>query len=433
TAGGPGPLIARLEFEEGTGTTTADLSGNGNAGTLVTGATWGDGSAGLGATLDGSAGYVRIAHTSLLDAYPLTVAAWFKTTTTSGVAALVNKYVPSSANGYQVFFEDGKICAWYQRDASNRVFDGTGCTLATTGYNDGQWHQAVFTVDASGGKLFLDGVQKATQAWTGTAGVCTTTQEIRVGNYPGAEGGGFLPASVDDVRVYNQALSSAAVLQLYNDTVPTDTTPPVISGIGVSGISQSGATIAWTTDEAADSQVNYGLTTAYGSSTTLNTSLALSHSQGLTGLTAGTLYHYRVRSRDAAGNLTVSGDATFTTTSSMPLICPAAPVGPGASFNATVNGGSSAMDWVATYALGAPSNSAWLGTFQYVSLPRPATRSMIAPATGGTYDLRLFANNAFTLIGSCTYQVTGATPSLSINDVTVTEGNTGTVNVAFTV
>jgi len=432
-AGGPGPLIARLEFEEGTGTTTADLSGNGNAGTLVTGATWGDGSAGLGATLDGSAGYVRIAHTSLLDAYPLTVAAWFKTTTTSGVAALVNKYVPSSANGYQVFFEDGKICAWYQRDASNRVFDGTGCTLATTGYNDGQWHQAVFTVDASGGKLFLDGVQKATQAWTGTAGVCTTTQEIRVGNYPGAEGGGFLPASVDDVRVYNQALSSAAVLQLYNDTVPTDTTPPVISGIGVSGIGSSSATIAWTTDEAADSQVNYGLTTAYGSSTTLNTSLVLPHSQGLTGLTGGTLYHYRVRSRDAAGNLTVSGDATFTTTSSMPLICPAAPVGPGATFNSTVNGGSSAMDWVATYTVGAPNNSAWLGTFQYVSLPRPATRSMIAPATGGTYELRLFANNAFTLIGSCTYQVTGATPSLSINDVTVTEGNTGTVNVAFTV
>jgi hypothetical protein len=30
---------------------------------------------------------------------------------------------------------------------------------------------------------------------------------------------------------------------------------------------------------------------------------------------------------------------------------------------------------------------------------------MTAPATAGTYDLRLFADDAFTMIGSCTYQV----------------------------
>jgi hypothetical protein len=37
------------------------------------------------------------------------------------------------------------------------------------------------------------------------------------------------------------------------------------------------------------------------------------HSQSLSGLIAGTLYHYRVRSRDATGNEAVSGDFTFTT------------------------------------------------------------------------------------------------------------------------
>jgi RHS repeat-associated protein len=42
----------------------------------------------------------------------------------------------------------------------------------------------------------------------------------------------------------------------------------------------------------------------------------IAHSQGLSGLTAGTVYHYRVKSRDAAGNLAVSGDFTFTTTQS---------------------------------------------------------------------------------------------------------------------
>ncbi len=37
------------------------------------------------------------------------------------------------------------------------------------------------------------------------------------------------------------------------------------------------------------------------------------HSQVLTGLAAGTVYHYRVRSRDTNGNLAISGDYTFTT------------------------------------------------------------------------------------------------------------------------
>ncbi|HEY3016693.1 MAG TPA: DUF4082 domain-containing protein, partial [Nocardioides sp.] len=96
-------------------------------------------------------------------------------------------------------------------------------------------------------------------------------------------------------------------------TTVNDTTPPTISTVQANGISGTGATITWTTDEAADTQVEYGLTTAYGSSTTLNTTLVTSHSQALSGLSAATLYHYRVKSKDAASNLATSGDFTFTT------------------------------------------------------------------------------------------------------------------------
>jgi type VI protein secretion system component Hcp len=92
-----------------------------------------------------------------------------------------------------------------------------------------------------------------------------------------------------------------------------DTTPPVISGITSSSITQSGATLVWTTDEQSDTQADYGTTTAYGSTTALNTANVTAHSQGLTGLTAGTTYHFRVKSKDAAGNLATSGDFTFST------------------------------------------------------------------------------------------------------------------------
>ena len=71
--------------------------------------------------------------------------------------------------------------------------------------------------------------------------------------------------------------------------------------------------MTWTTNEASNTQVDYGTTTSYGTSSTLNSSLVTSHSVGLTGLAASTTYHYRVRSSDAAGNLALSSDFTFTT------------------------------------------------------------------------------------------------------------------------
>lgn len=90
---------------------------------------------------------------------------------------------------------------------------------------------------------------------------------------------------------------------------------PVISAISAGGVSQTAATISWTTDITADSQVDYGLTSAYGSSSVLNSSLVTSHSVALSVLSAGTVYHYRVDSRGAAGTLANSGDSTFTTQS----------------------------------------------------------------------------------------------------------------------
>ena len=113
------------------------------------------------------------------------------------------------------------------------------------------------------------------------------------------------------------AYEAGAATPVYGPRSPAepdpDLTPPVIGGLLISLITGSGATVAWTTDEAADSQIEYGLTASYGTVTTLAAALTTRHSAALTGLAAGTSYHVRVRSRDAAGNLGISGDATFTT------------------------------------------------------------------------------------------------------------------------
>ena len=106
----------------------------------------------------------------------------------------------------------------------------------------------------------------------------------------------------------NQTTSAVVTVAVANDA-----TAPVITNVTSSSITMSGATIVWTTNETSDSQVEYGPTLAYGSTTAIDGTLVMAHSAALSGLTDGIPYHFRVRSRDAAGNLAVSGDATFTT------------------------------------------------------------------------------------------------------------------------
>ncbi len=90
-------------------------------------------------------------------------------------------------------------------------------------------------------------------------------------------------------------------------------TPPVISEVSSDNVTPTAATITWTTDVPATSQVEYGLTLAYGSLTPLDTALVTGHSVDLSGLTDNTTYHFRVRSKNAAEEETLSDDYTFTT------------------------------------------------------------------------------------------------------------------------
>jgi hypothetical protein len=214
----PSTAIAYWRLDEGSGVTAADSSGKGNTGSLINGPVWTAGRSGQGLSLDGVNDYVNVPHAAMLNAYPLSVVAWFKTATSAGLKGLVNKYAAGSFNGYQIFFNDGALCAWLFRDGSNYVYDGSECTMSTAGYNDNQWHQVVFVADVTGGKLYVDGVQKASQPWTGTAGAGSTLQDLHVGHYPGVTGGAsHLAGLVDEVRIYDRALSAQEVAQLFNE------------------------------------------------------------------------------------------------------------------------------------------------------------------------------------------------------------------------
>jgi hypothetical protein len=94
---------------------------------------------------------------------------------------------------------------------------------------------------------------------------------------------------------------------------PPDTQPPQITRVAATSITPNSAKIKWQTSEPADSQVEYGLTINYGNTASLDPALVASHLVKLTGLQSNKTYHYRVKSKDAAGHLAVSGDFVFTT------------------------------------------------------------------------------------------------------------------------
>jgi regulation of enolase protein 1 (concanavalin A-like superfamily) len=91
-----------------------------------------------------------------------------------------------------------------------------------------------------------------------------------------------------------------------------DTAPPVISNVVVTP-GANAAIVTWTTNEPADSRVDFGLTAAYEIASEIDAAFVTAHGLALDGLAPNTTYHYRVTSRDVGLVSTSTGDLTFTT------------------------------------------------------------------------------------------------------------------------
>jgi len=292
-------------FDEGAGSLASDSSGNSNIGSLLGGTTWVAGQSGQALNLDGISGNVTAATTTGLNLSPtLTIAAWINP---SDVSAPYRSIVAKGAfwqRGYGVNLINGKL---------NFVKVGIGDVTSSVLLSAGAWQHVAITWNAATSevKFYLNGALAQTVIDASVVNAPLDSDNLLVGLWLG--GGSYFAGAIDELRIYNSILSETGILALYSLSAPPDTTPPLISNVVASTISSSAATITWTTDEACDTQVEYGLTTTYGNVTTLNINRVTLHSQTLNGLDRNTWYHYRVKSRDAAGNLAVSGDFVFKT------------------------------------------------------------------------------------------------------------------------
>ncbi|HYD35103.1 MAG TPA: DUF2341 domain-containing protein [Vitreimonas sp.] len=228
-----GKPIAHWKMDECQGTTIYDASGNNNHGTLtVTGQSvgtcdtsstaWGSGATGkynASINLDGTGDEISIGDPSsgIFDfgTRDFTLSAWVKTT--SGEQSIISKQIANTWNGYNFYImPDGKLISsvsWLNNGATSSI-------TSTNSVNDGTWKHVVFVMngaDRTNWKLYINGqADSFTEAGSDLSGTgIDNTVPLRIGNREYNDATDFI-GQIDDVKVFNYALSTAQVRKEYN-------------------------------------------------------------------------------------------------------------------------------------------------------------------------------------------------------------------------
>src|SRR5229473_2992789 len=98
-----------------------------------------------------------------------------------------------------------------------------------------------------------------------------------------------------------------------NNGNPLPPSTLIITNVQTGSVTTSSSQVVWTTNVLANSSVDFGTTTAYGTSTPVDSGMVTSHQMTLSSLAAGTTYYYQVNSTDSKGNHGHSGNHTLQT------------------------------------------------------------------------------------------------------------------------
>jgi hypothetical protein len=206
-AGGPPPapsgLVAAYSFNEGSGTTLIDRTGLGRTGT-VSGATWSSAGRNGGAlSFDGVDDLVTVAdHNSLDLTTGMTIEAWVRPSSVSGWRAVVQKMQGFEGLAYTLYAGSPTDMAAAHVTTTSVV---RVPSTAPIGLN--VWTHLAMTFDGTTVRLFIGGSQVASVAASGS--IVTTTGVLRIGG--NGPPGGYFQGLIDDLRIYNRALSAAEI------------------------------------------------------------------------------------------------------------------------------------------------------------------------------------------------------------------------------
>ncbi|MCI2959172.1 family 43 glycosylhydrolase [Agromyces atrinae] len=205
--------LLRYSFDGGSGSTVADVSGNGQDGAIVGGATWQDGAL----RLDGATGYVDLPDNLLAGLDDITIEAdvWIDSAQTGAyfiyglgntVSGAGNGYLFTTGNAYRTSLATGN---WTTEQTVSQ-----GSNLAR-----GRWAHLTYTLEGTTATIYLDGVAVATSTVTTNpgdiGGGTTTANYLGRSNY---DADNRFRGQFREFAIFNRALSSAEVLESSGNT-----------------------------------------------------------------------------------------------------------------------------------------------------------------------------------------------------------------------
>ena len=249
----PPGMIASWALNEGVGTIADDGSGNGNIGALTGGPVWQSATnckVGPCLSFDGVSSRVDIPNSpSLNTTSGFTVALWYQAAANTG--SIASKPLGTgSLNSWQLEFLDSSTLSFTSSDSLAQTFDTIPASPA------GTWTFVTASWDGTTKKLYLDGVERLSAARL----IAFDTSPVVIG---GDYNSGLfvLPfgGSVDEIKIFDRALTPAEILALYQEAASA---LPVISSFTASPafiIAGEASTLSWSVSGATSLTIDQGI------------------------------------------------------------------------------------------------------------------------------------------------------------------------------
>ncbi|MHC4500919.1 MAG: LamG domain-containing protein, partial [Planctomycetota bacterium] len=212
-------LIAWWKLDEGEGTIAYDSAGN-NDGTLIDGPAWTPSGINGSLIFDGVDDYVEVSDNSYLTLTNITLVAWIKSNDKSDHKHIISNYtdIDPIAQFFHLYIEQDTGKATFQVDDA----DGTPpYVVGISDVTDAQWHHLVGVRDTASGLLtiYVDGIYENSIPDTTDVIALDPANDLWIGGqyyFPTR----YFNGMIDDVRIYDRALSPNDVAELYLRAMP---------------------------------------------------------------------------------------------------------------------------------------------------------------------------------------------------------------------
>ncbi|MFH1352591.1 MAG: LamG-like jellyroll fold domain-containing protein [bacterium] len=194
-------LVGYWQFNDGSGTTAADSSGNGNTGTIYGGAAWVDGKYDGALDFDGSDDYVDAGAATVFNITgEFTLGAWIKTDSTDGTRNIITK----GDNAYGMQLENNNAVQFY--------CGGGSLTTTENSVANNVWAHIAAVYTGSEMKIYINGTEKQSTYFYSNPQV--TGETLKIGRHASSSWQ-FFSGCIDEVFVYSRALSADEIAALY--------------------------------------------------------------------------------------------------------------------------------------------------------------------------------------------------------------------------